>query len=76
MENLFERLGEILKPEKNKLEVTEIIQDLKSRGEYNIRFDEDGCIYSNHGKATLNVWMVKDGELICIDCRTIYHFSI
>ena len=73
MENLFERLGEILKPQ-NKLEVTEIIHDLKSRGEYNIRFDEDGCIYSNHGKATLNVWMVKDGELICIDCRTIYHF--
>jgi hypothetical protein len=76
MENLFETLGEILKPEKNKLQFTDIIQDLKSRGEYNIRFEDDGYIYSNHGKATLNVWAIKDNELICIDCRTIYHFSI
>lgn len=54
----------------------EIISDLRSRGEYNIRIDDNGIIISNHGKSTINYWIEKSGELICIDCKTIYSFSI
>ena len=54
----------------------EIIADLKSRGEHSIQLHEDGSIKSQHGKATINYWAVINGQLICIDCKTIYRHSI
>jgi len=51
---------------------SEIIADLKSRGEHSITFKEDGTIVSLHGKNTINTWMVRNAMLICIDCRTSY----
>lgn len=50
---------------------TEIIQDLKSRGERSISFRDDGVIVSLHGKSTVNYWVVINGELKCIDCKTV-----
>lgn len=51
---------------------SEIIKDLKSRGERSIKFHEDGTITSMHGRCTCNTWIVGyDGELKCIDCKTI-----
>lgn len=52
----------------------EIISDLKSRGERNIEFREDGTIVSCHGKTTTNFWQVIDGKLVCYDCRSFYSF--
>lgn len=49
----------------------EIITDLKSRGERQITFFEDGTIVSLHGQHTVNYWSVTDGKLICTGCRTI-----
>lgn len=51
---------------------SEIIANLKSRGEYNIQFREDGTISSRHGKHTYNYWQVVNGILYCYDCKTIY----
>jgi hypothetical protein len=48
----------------------QIISELKSRGERNIQFNENGTIISMHGN-TVNYWMVVDGELMCYDCKTI-----
>lgn len=50
----------------------QIISDLKSRGESNISFWEDGTIVSRHGRNTVNYWIVLRGELHCYDCKTIY----
>lgn len=51
----------------------EIITDLKSRGERNITFNQNGTVVSRHGN-TINYWYVKSGELICYDCKTINAF--
>ncbi len=51
---------------------TEIIADLKSRGNYNVQFHENGTITSRYGKATTNYWMVGNSGLICIDCKTSF----
>jgi len=51
----------------------EIISDLQSRGERNIRFMEDGIVISQHGKYTTNYWMVINNELKCVDCKTRYY---
>lgn len=59
-----------------KLTPAEIIADLKSRGERNIRFNEDGFIYSTHGKNTHNTWVIIEGELKCVDCKTNYDYSL
>ena len=56
----------------NTMSYTDIISDLKSRGERNISFKENGIIVSWHGLHTINYWYVKDGELICFDCKTVY----
>jgi hypothetical protein len=50
----------------------EIIADLKSRGERNISFFEDGSIISLHGVNTVNYWAIVDNKLVCVNCRTIY----
>lgn len=50
----------------------QIIADLKSQGNYNVRFHEDGTITSKYGKATTNYWIVIDGQLRCINCKTSY----
>lgn len=50
----------------------EIISDLRSRGEYSIKFMDDGTIISCHGKHTVNYWIIKNGELYCYNSRTIY----
>lgn len=47
-----------------------IIAKLKILGEYAIQFHEDGTISSRHGKQTYNTWVVRNGQLICIDCHT------
>lgn len=55
----------------------EIITDLKSRGEHFIQFSNCGnYIYSQHGKATHNTWMVQNGELKCIDCKTRTYYYV
>lgn len=51
---------------------SEIILDLKSRGEYAIRFHEDGRITSRHGKHTFNTWVVGASGLVCVSCNTRY----
>ena len=48
----------------------EIIQDLESRGEYNITLRENGIITSKHGQYTHNFWIVQNNKLVCIDCKT------
>jgi len=55
----------------NYMSFEEILIELRSRGEYNIYFHEDGRITSKHGKYTLNSWIVQDEELKCVDCKTI-----
>lgn len=50
----------------------DIISDLKSRGERNIKFLDDGTIKTMHGKYTYNTWVLINGELKCIDCKTKY----
>jgi hypothetical protein len=50
----------------------EISEDLKSRGEKDVQFLDDGRIKSKHGKHTYNYWIVVDEELKYIDCKTIY----
>lgn len=50
----------------------QIINELQSRGEYSIQFDSLGMIYSKHGKHTFNTWVIKDGKLLCVDCKTKY----
>lgn len=56
-----------------KMTHTEIIADLKSRGEHSIRFMEDGSILSHHGQNTTNYWCVSsDNKLICYHCKTSY----
>lgn len=50
----------------------EIIADLKSRGEKNIKFHEDGRITSQHGQSTYNTWLLIGNELKCTDCKTNY----
>jgi len=52
---------------------TEIISDLKQRGERNIQFHEDGTITSWHGQSTFNTWILEGSELKCIDCVTRYY---
>lgn len=47
----------------------EIVADLKSRGEKNIQFREDGVIVTEHGKHTTNYWIVEGKELKCINCK-------
>ena len=51
---------------------SEIIADLKSRGEHSIHFFKDGTIISCHGKHTVNYWIVENDELYCYNCLTIY----
>jgi hypothetical protein len=50
----------------------DIVADLKSRGEKNIVFHDDGTITSRHGNYTFNTWIFQNGELKCIDCKTKY----
>jgi len=49
----------------------EIIVELCARGERNIKFLSNGLVTSNHGRNTINYWMVISGSLICVDCRTV-----
>jgi len=49
----------------------EIIIDLESRGERAVSFNKNGLITSWHGRNTVNFWRLIDGELKCVDCRTI-----
>jgi hypothetical protein len=48
----------------------EIIAELRSRGERDMHFHEDGHVTSWHG-TTLNFWIVDDKQLFCYDCRTV-----
>lgn len=61
------------------MNLEQAISELQNRGEHSINVNEyyeTSVIKSRHGKYTLNFWVIRGGELLCIDCKTIYTHSI
>lgn len=55
----------------NSSDIKAIFQEIANTGGYAITIHPNGVITSMFGESTHNTWVIQDGELKCISCKTI-----